>query len=93
MQVLAFIYENVIAHEGVQPGNVLSGLNDVNLEPEDVLWWRENVQSKSNSPPVQRLENKQDKLAPVCICVTQELTPFTDYTQGYRTKSSDMNYG
>lgn len=93
LQALAFLHENGIAHGDFQPGNILFALGDINSEPEDVLRQKGNVQARSISPPVQRLDGKQDKWAPRYLCVAQPLAPFTYYTEGFKIKLSDMGGG
>ncbi|KAI2707809.1 hypothetical protein CBS147354_9433 [Penicillium roqueforti] len=56
LQALVFLYENGIAHGDFQPGNILFTLNDIDSTPEDLLRQEEDVQSRSISPPVQRLD-------------------------------------
>lgn len=90
LQALAFLHENGIAHGDFQPGNILLTLNDVDSTPEDVLRQEEDVQARSISPPVQRLDGKQDKWAPRYLCVARPLVPFTCYTEGFKVKLSDM---
>ncbi|KAJ5976631.1 hypothetical protein N7481_010338 [Penicillium waksmanii] len=90
LQALAFLHENGIAHGDFQPGNILFTLNDINLFPENLLQQEENVQARSISPPVQRLDGKQDKWAPPYLCVAQPLVPLTCYTEGFKVKLSDM---
>lgn len=93
LQALAFLHENGIAHGDFQPGNILFTLNDVDSTPEDVLRQEEDVQARSISPPVQRLDGKQDKWTPRYLCVAQPLVPFTCYTEGFKVKLSDMGGG
>lgn len=93
LQALAFLHENGIAHGDFQPGNILFTLNDVDSTPEDVLRQEEDVQARSISPPVQRLDGKQDKWAPRYLCVARPLVPFTCYTEGFKVKLSDMGGG
>ena len=69
LQALAFLHENGIAHGDFQPGNMLFALDDIDSNPEGVLRQEENVQATSISPPVQRLDGKQDKRAPRYLCV------------------------
>jgi serine/threonine protein kinase len=93
LQALAFLYENGIAHGDFQPGNMLFALDDINSKPEDVLRQEEDVQSRSISPPVQRLDGKDDMWAPRYLCVAQPLVPFTYYGEGFKIKLSDMGGG
>jgi len=93
LQVLAFIHENGIAHGDFQPGNMLFALDDIHSKPEDVLRQEEDVQAGLISPPVQRLDVKQDKWAPRYLCVAQPLAPFTNYADGFKIKLSDMGGG
>jgi non-specific serine/threonine protein kinase len=93
LQALAFLHENGIAHGDFQPGNMLFTLNDIDSMPEDVLRQAEDVQARSISPPVQRLDGKQDKWAPRYLCVAQPLVPFTCYAEGFKVKLSDMGGG
>ncbi|KOS37634.1 hypothetical protein ACN38_g11564 [Penicillium nordicum] len=90
LQALVFLHENGIAHGDFQPGNILFTLNDIDSTPEDLLRQEEDVQSRSISPPVQRLDGKQDGWAPRYLCVAQPLVPFTCYAEGFKVKLSDM---
>jgi len=93
LQALAFLHENGIVHGDFQPGNMLFALDDIITEPEDMLWQKGDAQTRSISPPVQRLDGKQDKWAPRYLCVAQPLVPFTNYTEGFKIKLSDMGGG
>ena len=93
LQALAFLHENSIAHGDFQPGNILFTLSDINSTPEDLLQQEEDMQAQSISPPVQRLDGKQDKWAPPYLCVAQPLVPFTYYAEGFKVKLSDMGGG
>lgn len=93
LQALAFLHENGIAHGDFQPGNILFTLNDIDSTPEDVLRQEEDVQTRSISPPVQRLDSRQDKWAPRYLCVAQPLVPFTCYAESFKVKLSDMGGG
>ncbi|PWY62197.1 kinase-like protein [Aspergillus eucalypticola CBS 122712] len=90
LEALAFLHRNDIAHGDFQPGNILFTLKDLNSMPEEVLQQEENVEAESISPPVQRLDGKQDKWAPRYLCVAQPLSPFTHYAEGFKVKLSDM---
>ncbi|KAH1432041.1 hypothetical protein KXX32_002647 [Aspergillus fumigatus] len=90
LQALAFLHEHGIAHGDFQPGNILFTLNDIDSTAEDSLRQEEDVQARSISPPVQRLDNKQDRWAPPYLCVSQPLVPFTSYAEGLQVKLSDM---
>ncbi|GKZ95432.1 hypothetical protein AnigIFM59636_009438 [Aspergillus niger] len=90
LDALAFLHRNGIAHGDFQPGNILFTLKDLRSTPEDVLRQEENVEAESISPPVQRLDGKEDKWAPRYLCVAQPLSPFTNYTEGFNVKLSDM---
>nr|XP_036580255.1 serine/threonine-protein kinase SRPK3 [Colletotrichum truncatum]KAF6788087.1 serine/threonine-protein kinase SRPK3 [Colletotrichum truncatum] len=90
LQGLAFLHKNGIAHGDFQPGNMLFSLNDINSEPEDVLRQAEDAQGGSISPPVERLDGKPDKWAPRYLCTAQPLSTFTQYTEGFKIKLSDM---
>ncbi|CAG8946696.1 unnamed protein product [Penicillium salamii] len=87
---LAFLHKNGIAHGDFQPGNILFTLDSIDSTPEDSLLQKEDVQSQSISPPVQRQDGKQDKWAPRYLCVAQPLVPFTCYSEGFKVKLSDM---
>ena len=93
LQALAFLHENGIAHGDFQPGNILFTLNNIDSTPEDVLRQEEDIQAELISPPVQRLDGKEDKWAPRYLCVAQSLVPFTCYTEGFKVKLSDMGGG
>ncbi|KAL2024360.1 hypothetical protein VTK56DRAFT_8842 [Thermocarpiscus australiensis] len=90
LQALAFLHENGIAHGDFQPGNMLFTLDDIDSKPEDLLRQEEDVQSRSISPPVQRLDGKTDKWAPRYLCIAQPLAAFTYYGKGFKVKLSDM---
>ncbi|EFY94306.1 serine protein kinase [Metarhizium robertsii ARSEF 23] len=90
LQALAFLHENGIAHGDFQPGNMLFAVDNIDMQPEDALRQEENVQTESISPPVQRLDGKQDKWAPRYLCIAQPLAPFTEYEKGFKIKLSDM---
>ncbi|KAK3324458.1 kinase-like domain-containing protein [Cercophora scortea] len=90
LQALAFLHKHGIAHGDFQPGNMLFTLEDIDSKPEDVLRQKEDVESRSISPPVQRLDGKEDKWAPRYLCVAQALSPFTNYGEGFQIKLSDM---
>ncbi|KAJ5543324.1 hypothetical protein N7461_009327 [Penicillium sp. DV-2018c] len=87
---LAFLHQNGIAHGDFQLGNILFSLNDIDSTPEELLLQKEDVQARSISPPIQRMDGKQDKWAPQYLCVAQSLVPFTSYTEGFKVKLSDM---
>ena len=93
LQALAFLHENGIAHGDFQPGNMLFALDNINSKPENVLQQDEDVQARSISPPVQRLDGKQDRWAPRYLCIAQTLGPFTYYAEGFTIKLSDMGGG
>lgn len=93
LQALTFLHKIGIAHGDFQPGNTLFALDSVDLESKDTLQQEEDVQSRSVSPPVQRLDGKQDKWAPRYLCIAQPLTLFTDYTEDLKIKLSDMGGG
>ena len=93
LQALVFLHEINIAHGDFQPGNMLFTLKDINSESEDTLWQKGDVQDWSISPPVQRLDGMQDKSAPQYLCVGQPLVRFTNYTEGFKIKLSDMGGG
>ncbi|GLA15446.1 hypothetical protein AnigIFM62618_001986 [Aspergillus niger] len=90
LDALTFLHRNGIAHGDFQPGNILFTLKDLRCTPEDVLRQEEDVEAESISPPVQRLDGKEDKWAPRYLCVAQPLSPFTNYTEGFNVKLSDM---
>lgn len=93
LQALAFLHENGVAHGDFQPGNMLFTLDDIDSKPEEVLRQQEDVDSGSISPPVQRLDGKQDKWAPRYLSVAQPLVAFTRYSEGFKIKLSDMGGG
>ena len=93
LQALAFLHGHGIAHGDFQPGNILFTLNNIDLTPEDVLRQKEDVQARSISPTVQRLDGKQDKWAPRYLCVAQPLMLSSCCTEGFKVKLSDMGGG
>ncbi|KAJ8121270.1 hypothetical protein O1611_g10146 [Lasiodiplodia mahajangana] len=90
LQALVFLHGNGIAHGDFQPGNMLFALNDIDSKPEDELRQREDVQARIISPPVERLDGKQDKWAPRYLCVAQPVAYPTDYATNFKIKLSDM---
>jgi len=93
LQALAFLHNHGIAHGDFQPGNILFALDDIDSKSEELLRQLEDVQGESISPPVQRLDGKDDKWAPRHLCVAQPLAPFTSYAEGFKVKLSDMGGG
>ena len=93
LQALAFLHENGIAHGDFQPGNMLFALDNIDSEPEGALRQKEDVEAHLISPPVQRLDGKQEKWAPRYLCVAQPLSPFTPCKEGFKLKLSDMGGG
>ncbi|GKZ30316.1 hypothetical protein AbraIFM66950_008653 [Aspergillus brasiliensis] len=90
LEALAFLHQNGIAHGDFQPGNILFTLKDIDSTPEDALRQKEDIEAESISPPVKRLDGKEDRRAPRYLCVAQPLAPFTNYAGGFRVKLSDM---
>ena len=89
LEALAFLHENGVAHGDFQPGNILFALDDINSKPEDVFQQEENTAS----PPVQRLDGKDDPWAPRYLYIAQPLVLFTPYIKGFKVKLSDMGGG
>ncbi|KAI3321373.1 serine protein kinase [Xylariaceae sp. AK1471] len=90
LQALTFLHDNKIAHGDFQPGNMLFALDYIVTKPEDVLWQEESVESESISPPVRRLDGKEDLWAPRHLCAGQSLAPFVNYAGDFTIKLSDM---
>ncbi|KAM3524579.1 hypothetical protein NHJ13051_004448 [Beauveria bassiana] len=93
LQALAFLHSNGVAHGDFQPGNMLFSLQDLESATEDHLWQEEDVQGRSISPPVQRLDGKQDLWAPRYLCISQPLSEFTCYEGDFKIKLADMGGG
>lgn len=93
LEGLAFLHKHGIAHGDFQPGNMLFTLDNIDAKPEEELCQEENEKTKSTSPPVKRLDKKEDLWAPRYLCITQPLTPFTPYEEGFTIKLSDMGGG
>ncbi|KAM3538095.1 hypothetical protein ARSEF1564_008980 [Beauveria bassiana] len=93
LQALAFLHSNAVAHGDFQPGNMLFSLQDLESATEDHLWQEEDVQGRSISPPVQRLDGKQDLWAPRYLCISQPLSEFTCYEGDFKIKLADMGGG
>lgn len=93
LQGLAFLHKNCISHGDFQLGNVLFTLQVIDSKDEGVLRQDESEESKLISPPVERLDGKQDIWAPRYLCIAQPLTPFTNYGDGSKIKLSDMGGG
>ncbi|OBT82864.1 hypothetical protein VE02_08567 [Pseudogymnoascus sp. 03VT05] len=87
LQGLAFLHKNGVAHGDFQPGNMLFTLQDLDSKDEEALQQEENEESESISPPVERLDGKQDIWAPRYLCIAQPLTPFIYYGEGFTIKS------
>ncbi|KAF5671417.1 serine kinase [Fusarium heterosporum] len=90
LQGLAFLHRNDIAHGDFQPGNMLFSLETIDALEEDVLRQEENVETRSISPPVKRLDGKQDRWAPSYLCVAQPLASFASTADNFKIKLSDM---
>ncbi|KGQ05656.1 Serine/threonine-protein kinase SRPK [Beauveria bassiana D1-5] len=90
LQALAFLHSNGVAHGDFQPGNMLFSLQDLESATEDHLWQEQDVQGRSISPPVQRLDGKQDLWAPRYLCISQPLSEFTCYEGEFKIKLADM---
>lgn len=93
LEALAFLHENGIAHGDFQPGNMLFALDDINTRPESELRQEEDVEADSISPPVRRLDGKEDKWSPPYLCIAQTLAPFSKHSEGFKIKFSDMGGG
>lgn len=93
LQALAFLHNIGIAHGDFQPGNMLFALEDIDSTPKGILQQEENEKTGSISPPVERLDGKQDKWAPRYLCIAQPLAASTPYSDGFRIKLSDMGGG
>ena len=93
LQGLAFLHENGIAHGDFQPGNILFSLDDLDSTPEHLLPQEKDVEARSISSSVQRLDGRPDKWAPQYLCVAQPLAPFTSNTEAFKVKLSDMGGG
>ncbi|KAM3446439.1 hypothetical protein MY3296_009673 [Beauveria thailandica] len=90
LQALAFLHSNGVAHGDFQPGNMLFSLQHLDSATEDILRQEEDVQAGSISPPVQRLDGKQDAWAPRYLCIAQPLSEFTCYEGDFKIKLGDM---
>lgn len=93
LQALALLHEHGIAHGDFQPGNMLFALDDIDSVPEDELRQHEDEEAQSTSPPVQRLDGKEDRWAPRYLCIAQPLAPYTRITGDFKIKLSDMGGG
>lgn len=93
LQALAFLHRNGIAHGDFQPGNMLFAVDNIDSMSEDLLRQKEDERAKLISPPVRRLDGKEDKWAPRYLCIAQPLAPWTPYAEGFKIKLSDMGGG
>ena len=93
LQGLKFLHGYGIAHGDFQPGNMLFPLHEVDSRSEDGLRQQEDEKSRSISPPVQRIDDKDDKWAPRYLCIAQPLAQFANYDEGFKIKLSDMGGG
>lgn len=69
---------------------MLFSLHDINSKPEGVLRQEEDIEARSTSPRVQRLDGKQDNWSTRYLCIAQSLAPFTSYAEGFKIKLSDL---
>ncbi|TGJ82339.1 hypothetical protein E0Z10_g6416 [Xylaria hypoxylon] len=90
LEALAFLHDNGIAHGDFQPGNILFSLDNIDSKTEDSLRQEESEEDHSISPPVRRLDGKEDRWAPRYLCLGQPLTAFTSYANELKVKLSDM---
>ncbi|KAF9775308.1 hypothetical protein IL306_006588 [Fusarium sp. DS 682] len=90
LQGLAFLHKNGVAHGDFQPGNILFAVESIDTYDEASLRQEENVETKSISPLVERLDGKQDKWAPRYLCLAQPLAPYASVSENLRVKLSDM---
>ncbi|KAK9769112.1 putative Serine protein kinase [Seiridium cardinale] len=90
LQALKFLHEQGIAHGDFQPGNIFFALDDIDSKPEVELRQKEDVQAKSISAPVQRLDGKQDRWAPRYLCIAEPLVPSAPCDEGSKIKLGDM---
>ncbi|KAI2615149.1 serine protein kinase [Hypoxylon sp. NC1633] len=90
LQALKFLHELGVAHGDFQPGNIFFTLDNIDSKPEDELRQKEDVQARSISEPVQRLDGKQDRWAPRYLCVAKPLVPSTPCDEGSGIKLADM---
>ncbi|KAI1746024.1 serine protein kinase [Xylaria scruposa] len=94
LEGLAFLHGIDIAHGDFQPGNMLFALDDIDSQPEDLIFQKLVVKdgtiTGSISPPVKRLDGKLDRWAPRYLCVGKPLADFTNYTDNLKIKLSDM---
>jgi non-specific serine/threonine protein kinase len=93
LQGLAFLHKNGIAHGDFQPGNILFVVNSIDPYDEATLRQKENAETYSISPPVERLDGKQDKWAPRYLCLAQPLAPYARFPKNFQVKLSDMGGG
>ncbi|KAI0533737.1 serine protein kinase [Xylaria digitata] len=90
LEALTFLHGNGIAHGDFHSGNILFSLDNIDSKTEDLLRQDESAEADSISPPVQRLDGKEDRWAPRYLCVGQPLAAFTNYTNDLKIKLSDM---
>lgn len=93
LQGLAFLHKNGVAHGDFQPGNILFAVDSIDSCDEASLRQEESVETNSISPPVERLDGKQDKWAPRYLCVGQPLAAYASLSENLRVKLSDMGGG
>ncbi|KAF4498623.1 dis1-suppressing kinase dsk1 [Fusarium agapanthi] len=90
LQGLAFLHDHDVAHGDFQPGNILFSVQSIDSLDEASLRQEENARTQSISPPVERLDGKQDKWAPRYLCLAQPLAPYASVSENLRVKLSDM---
>ncbi|RFN45069.1 cmgc/srpk protein kinase [Fusarium flagelliforme] len=90
LQGLAFLHKNGVAHGDFQPGNILFAVDSIDSCNEASLRQEESVETNSISPPVERLDGKEDKWAPRYLCVGQPLVAYASLSENLRVKLSDM---
>ncbi|KAF4956232.1 hypothetical protein FSARC_11631 [Fusarium sarcochroum] len=87
LQGLVFLHQHGVAQGDFQPGNMLFALKNIDAQDESVL--HQDV-TEMISPPVERLDGKQDKWAPRYLYIAQPLSSFVDTAQDLKIKLSDM---
>jgi serine/threonine protein kinase len=90
LQGLEFLHANNVVHGDLQPGNMLFTVKDLKAFDPNVLGQDENFEGGAFSPPVERLDRKDDKWAPRYLAVCQPLTGFINIGPDFGIKLSDF---
>jgi serine/threonine protein kinase len=94
LESLAFLHAQGVAHGDLRPQHMLFALEDLHDVPEDELKTDvDNNPRRSISPPVKRLDGKEDWWAPEYLAVPQSLYEYTNFARGFKVRLCDFGDG